>query len=87
MYVHIYNVFLSILINVFLMKVLTLLMSLLVSAPTIMQCLERKHLSESSQAKLRKQGVKLTQRLGLTFLKPRLAAWRSVRRTANYIQH
>ncbi|XP_010786645.1 tubulin-specific chaperone D [Notothenia coriiceps] len=51
-------------------------MSLLVSAPIIMQCLEKKHLSESSQAKLRKQGVKLTQRLGLTFLKPRLAAWR-----------
>ncbi|XP_034075522.1 tubulin-specific chaperone D [Gymnodraco acuticeps] len=49
---------------------------LLQYAPTIMQCLEKKHLSESSQAKLRKQGVKLTQRLGLTFLKPRLAAWR-----------
>lgn len=46
-------------------------------APTIMQCLEQKHLSESSQATLRKLGVKLIQRLGLTFLKPRLAAWRS----------
>ncbi|XP_074512596.1 tubulin-specific chaperone D isoform X2 [Sebastes fasciatus] len=49
---------------------------LLQYAPTIMQCLEKKHLSESSQAMLRKLGVKLTQRLGLTFLKPRLAAWR-----------
>ncbi|XP_029293698.1 tubulin-specific chaperone D isoform X2 [Cottoperca gobio] len=49
---------------------------LLQYAPTIMQCLAQKHLSESSQAMLRKHGVKLTQRLGLTFLKPRLAAWR-----------
>ncbi|KAM9346639.1 tubulin-specific chaperone D [Symphorus nematophorus] len=49
---------------------------LLQYAPTILQCLEQKHLSESSQAMLRKLDVKLTQRLGLTFLKPRLAAWR-----------
>ncbi|XP_059204389.1 tubulin-specific chaperone D isoform X2 [Centropristis striata] len=49
---------------------------LLQYAPTIMQCLEKKHLSESNQAMLRKLGVKLIQRLGLTFLKPRLAAWR-----------
>ncbi|XP_071329122.1 tubulin-specific chaperone D isoform X2 [Trachinotus anak] len=49
---------------------------LLQYAPTILQCLEQKHLSESSQAMLRKLGVKLIQRLGLTFLKPRLAAWR-----------
>uniref|UniRef100_A0A671Z025 Tubulin-specific chaperone D n=1 Tax=Sparus aurata TaxID=8175 RepID=A0A671Z025_SPAAU len=45
-------------------------------APTILQCLEQKQLSESSQAMLRKLCVKLIQRLGLTFLKPRLAAWR-----------
>ncbi|XP_070704399.1 tubulin-specific chaperone D [Pempheris klunzingeri] len=49
---------------------------LLQYAPTILQCLEQKRLSESSQATLRKFGVKLIQRLGLTFLKPRLAAWR-----------
>ncbi|XP_041634240.1 tubulin-specific chaperone D [Cheilinus undulatus] len=49
---------------------------LLQYAPTVLHCLEKKHLSESSQAMLRKLGVKLTQRLGLTFLKPRLAAWR-----------
>ncbi|KAE8283277.1 Tubulin-specific chaperone D Beta-tubulin cofactor D Tubulin-folding cofactor D [Larimichthys crocea] len=49
---------------------------LLQYAPTVLQCLEQKHLSESSQATLRKLGVKLIQRLGLTFLKPRLAAWR-----------
>lgn len=49
---------------------------LLQYAPTILQCLEQKHLSESSQAMLRKLGVKLIQRLGLTFLKPRLATWR-----------
>uniref|UniRef100_A0A672ZPE7 Tubulin-specific chaperone D n=1 Tax=Sphaeramia orbicularis TaxID=375764 RepID=A0A672ZPE7_9TELE len=47
-----------------------------VCAPTVLQCLEKKHLSDSSQAMLRKLGVKLIQRLGLTFLKPRLAAWR-----------
>ncbi|XP_028267765.1 tubulin-specific chaperone D isoform X2 [Parambassis ranga] len=49
---------------------------LLQYAPTVLQCLEQKHLSESSEAMLRKLGVKLIQRLGLTFLKPRLAAWR-----------
>lgn len=46
-------------------------------APTILKSLEQKNLSESSQAMLRKLGVKLIQRLGLNFLKPRLAAWRS----------
>lgn len=45
-------------------------------APTVLQLLEKKHLSESNQAMLRKLGVKLTQKLGLTFLKPRLASWR-----------
>uniref|UniRef100_A0A1A8FFT3 Tubulin-specific chaperone D n=1 Tax=Nothobranchius korthausae TaxID=1143690 RepID=A0A1A8FFT3_9TELE len=45
-------------------------------APTVLQCLEQKRLSESSEAKLRKLAVKLIQRLGLTFLKPRLASWR-----------
>ncbi|XP_033827733.1 tubulin-specific chaperone D [Periophthalmus magnuspinnatus] len=45
-------------------------------APTVLQCLEQKHLSDSNQAMLRKLGVKLTQKLGLTFLKPRLASWR-----------
>uniref|UniRef100_A0A3Q3WQ25 Tubulin-specific chaperone D n=1 Tax=Mola mola TaxID=94237 RepID=A0A3Q3WQ25_MOLML len=49
---------------------------LLQYAPTIVQCLEKKQLSESSQATLRKLCVKLIQRLGLTFLKPRLASWR-----------
>uniref|UniRef100_A0A8C7XE32 Tubulin-specific chaperone D n=1 Tax=Oryzias sinensis TaxID=183150 RepID=A0A8C7XE32_9TELE len=39
-------------------------------------CLEQKRLSESTEAMLRKLNVKLIQRLGLTFLKPRLAAWR-----------
>ncbi|XP_019950061.1 tubulin-specific chaperone D isoform X2 [Paralichthys olivaceus] len=49
---------------------------LLQYAPTVLQCLEQRHMSESSQAMLRKLSVKLIQRLGLTFLKPRLAAWR-----------
>ncbi|KAJ8384710.1 hypothetical protein AAFF_G00199160 [Aldrovandia affinis] len=45
-------------------------------APTVLQCLDQRQLPESSQAMLRKLGVKLVQRLGLTFLKPRLAKWR-----------
>uniref|UniRef100_A0A8C6VSP8 Tubulin-specific chaperone D n=1 Tax=Nothobranchius furzeri TaxID=105023 RepID=A0A8C6VSP8_NOTFU len=49
---------------------------LLQYAPTVLQCLEQKRLSESSEAKPRKLAVKLIQRLGLTFLKPRLASWR-----------
>ncbi|XP_034045626.1 tubulin-specific chaperone D [Thalassophryne amazonica] len=49
---------------------------LLQYAPTVLHCLELKHLSESSEAKLRKLETKLIQRLGLTFLKPRLATWR-----------
>lgn len=45
-------------------------------APTVLQCLDQRRLSESRQAMLRKLGIKLVQRLGLTFLKPRLAKWR-----------
>ncbi|XP_064170432.1 tubulin-specific chaperone D [Anguilla rostrata] len=45
-------------------------------APTVLQCLDQRRLPESNQAMLRKLGVKLVQRLGLTFLKPRLAKWR-----------
>uniref|UniRef100_A0A3B3BM33 Tubulin-specific chaperone D n=1 Tax=Oryzias melastigma TaxID=30732 RepID=A0A3B3BM33_ORYME len=47
----------------------------LLQYPTVLQCLEQKRLSESTEAMLRKLNVKLIQRLGLTFLKPRLAAW------------
>ncbi|XP_076122630.1 tubulin-specific chaperone D [Alosa pseudoharengus] len=45
-------------------------------APTVLQCLDQRRLPESNQAMLRKLGMKLVQRLGLTFLKPRLAKWR-----------
>lgn len=45
-------------------------------APTVLQCLDQRRVSDSTQATLRKLGVKLVQRLGLTFLKPRLAKWR-----------
>lgn len=34
---------------------------------------------------LRKLSIKLIQRLGLTFLKPRLASWRSVRKKKTYL--
>ncbi|XP_042361024.1 tubulin-specific chaperone D isoform X2 [Plectropomus leopardus] len=49
---------------------------LLQYAPTVLKFLEQKRLSESNQAMLSKLSVKLIQRLGLTFLKPRLATWR-----------
>lgn len=45
-------------------------------APTVFQCLHQKKIAESNQATLRKLRVKVVQRLGLTFLKPRLAKWR-----------
>ncbi|XP_072601396.1 tubulin-specific chaperone D isoform X3 [Vulpes vulpes] len=45
-------------------------------AATVLKCLEGCNLPDSNQTLLRKLGVKLVQRLGLTFLKPRVAKWR-----------
>ncbi|CAK7291514.1 Tubulin-specific chaperone D [Vulpes lagopus] len=45
-------------------------------AATVLRCLEGCNLPDSNQTLLRKLGVKLVQRLGLTFLKPRVAKWR-----------
>ncbi|XP_059006169.1 tubulin-specific chaperone D isoform X2 [Mustela lutreola] len=45
-------------------------------AATVLECLESCRLPDSNQTLLRKLGVKLVQRLGLTFLKPRVATWR-----------
>ncbi|XP_045630834.1 tubulin-specific chaperone D isoform X3 [Ursus americanus] len=45
-------------------------------AATVLECLEGCRLPNSNQTLLRKLGVKLVQRLGLTFLKPRVAKWR-----------
>ncbi|XP_055448634.1 tubulin-specific chaperone D isoform X2 [Psammomys obesus] len=45
-------------------------------ASTVLQCLDGCRLPESNQTLLRKLGVKLVQRLGLTFLKPKVATWR-----------
>ncbi|XP_062871978.1 tubulin-specific chaperone D [Trichomycterus rosablanca] len=45
-------------------------------APKVLQCLDQKRLAESNQAMLRKLSVKVVQRLGLTFVKPRVAKWR-----------
>ncbi|XP_019517416.1 PREDICTED: tubulin-specific chaperone D isoform X1 [Hipposideros armiger] len=45
-------------------------------AATVLQSLDACRLPDSSQTLLRKLGVKLVQRLGLTFLKPRVATWR-----------
>nr|XP_033817099.1 tubulin-specific chaperone D isoform X1 [Geotrypetes seraphini] len=45
-------------------------------ARTVFMCLESCRLSESNQTLLRKLGVKLVQRLGLTFLKTKVAHWR-----------
>ncbi|XP_035158160.3 tubulin-specific chaperone D isoform X10 [Callithrix jacchus] len=44
-------------------------------AATVLSCLDGCRLPESNQILLRKLGVKLVQRLGLTFLKPKVAAW------------
>uniref|UniRef100_A0A7N9CWY6 Tubulin-specific chaperone D n=1 Tax=Macaca fascicularis TaxID=9541 RepID=A0A7N9CWY6_MACFA len=44
---------------------------LLFAAATVLRCLDDCKLPESNQTLLRKLGVKLVQRLGLTFLKPR----------------
>ncbi|XP_027968199.1 tubulin-specific chaperone D isoform X4 [Eumetopias jubatus] len=44
-------------------------------ASTVLECLEGCRLPDSNQTLLRKLGVKLVQRLGLTFLKPRVAKW------------
>uniref|UniRef100_A0A8C8ZV16 Tubulin-specific chaperone D n=1 Tax=Prolemur simus TaxID=1328070 RepID=A0A8C8ZV16_PROSS len=59
-------------------------------AATVLQCLDGCRLPESSQTLLRKLGVKLVQRLGLTFLKPKVAAWRyqrGCRSLAANLQH
>ncbi|XP_063148743.1 tubulin-specific chaperone D [Candoia aspera] len=45
-------------------------------ASTVLECLDNCKLFESKQTILRKLGVKLVQRLGLTFLKPKVAKWR-----------
>uniref|UniRef100_A0A8C5THU3 Tubulin-specific chaperone D n=1 Tax=Malurus cyaneus samueli TaxID=2593467 RepID=A0A8C5THU3_9PASS len=46
-------------------------------AATVLKCLDNCKLSESNQMVLRKLGMKLVQRLGLTFVKPKVAKWRS----------
>uniref|UniRef100_A0A673FMT8 Tubulin-specific chaperone D n=1 Tax=Sinocyclocheilus rhinocerous TaxID=307959 RepID=A0A673FMT8_9TELE len=45
-------------------------------APTVLQCLNQKRIAEINQATLCKLGVKVVQRICLSFLKPRLAKWR-----------
>ncbi|KFO76294.1 Tubulin-specific chaperone D, partial [Cuculus canorus] len=45
-------------------------------AAVVLQCLDNCKLSESNQMVLRKLGMKLVQRLGLTFVKPKVAKWR-----------
>ncbi|EPQ18597.1 Tubulin-specific chaperone D [Myotis brandtii] len=45
-------------------------------AATVLKCLDGCRIPDSNQTLLRKLRVKLVQRLGLTFLKPRVAKWR-----------
>ncbi|XP_016070936.1 PREDICTED: tubulin-specific chaperone D [Miniopterus natalensis] len=45
-------------------------------AATVLDCLDGCRIPDSNQTLLRKLRVKLVQRLGLTFLKPRVAKWR-----------
>lgn len=51
---------------------------LLFAAATVLRCLDGCRIPDSNQTLLRKLRVKLVQRLGLTFLKPRVAKWRLV---------
>lgn len=53
---------------------------LLFAAATVLKCLDGCRIPDSNQTLLRKLRVKLVQRLGLTFLKPRVAKWRLVGR-------
>ncbi|XP_071968767.1 tubulin-specific chaperone D isoform X2 [Engystomops pustulosus] len=45
-------------------------------ASTVLAALDNCRLCDSTQTVLRKLGIKLVQRLGLTFLKPKVAQWR-----------
>ncbi|KAL4240382.1 hypothetical protein ACF0H5_001172 [Mactra antiquata] len=45
-------------------------------APTVLKKLEKLNLAQCNNSVLRKYGVKVVQRLGLTFLKSRVAKWR-----------
>uniref|UniRef100_A0A4W3JIF9 Tubulin-specific chaperone D n=1 Tax=Callorhinchus milii TaxID=7868 RepID=A0A4W3JIF9_CALMI len=45
-------------------------------APIVLKCLDECRVSECDHTILRKMGIKLVQRLGLTFLKPKIAKWR-----------
>ncbi|NXO63273.1 TBCD protein, partial [Phainopepla nitens] len=45
-------------------------------AATVLECLDNCKLSENNQMVLRKLGMKLVQRLGMTFVKPKVAKWR-----------
>ncbi|XP_069785635.1 tubulin-specific chaperone D isoform X2 [Narcine bancroftii] len=45
-------------------------------APMVLKCLEERNILECNHTILRKLGIKLIQRLGLTFLKPKIAKWR-----------
>ena len=49
---------------------------LLQYTPMVLEKLESLNLADSNNTLLRKMGVKVMQRLGLTFLKHRIAAWR-----------
>lgn len=50
----------------------------LFAAATVLECLDGCRIPDSNHTLLRKLRVKLVQRLGLTFLKPRVAKWRLV---------
>uniref|UniRef100_UPI00398F11B9 tubulin-specific chaperone D n=1 Tax=Pristiophorus japonicus TaxID=55135 RepID=UPI00398F11B9 len=45
-------------------------------ASTVLKCLDERNIPECNHTILRKLGMKLIQRLGLTFLKPKVAKWR-----------
>lgn len=49
-----------------------------VLAETVLQVVEKLELRKNNNTLLRKAAVKVIQRLGLTFLKARVASWRYV---------
>jgi hypothetical protein len=69
-------------ISVFLVFSIIYLLSLkimvFISAPIVMKKTEELKKKETNNALLRKSVIKVIQRLGLTFLKHRVAAWRFV---------
>ncbi|XP_061405504.1 tubulin-specific chaperone D [Lethenteron reissneri] len=56
-------------------------------ASVVLRCVVKCRLLEASNTNLRKLSIKLVQRIGLTFLKPKLAAWRYQRGSRSLLEN